>query len=102
MFVFANLVTTVAGLLSMVINLYIFVIIVAAFLSWVNPDPYNAIVRTLRALTEPVFYRIRKWFPFVMVNRIDLSPIVALVALQLLNGVVVQSLLQLGLKLTGV
>ncbi|MBR3880984.1 MAG: YggT family protein [Mailhella sp.] len=102
MFVLANLVTTVAGLLSLVINLYIFVIIVAAFLSWVNPDPYNAIVRTLRALTEPVFYRIRKWFPFVMVNRIDLSPIVALVALQLLNGVVVQSLLQLGLKLTGV
>ena len=102
MFVFANLVTTVAGLLSLVINLYIFVIIVAAFLSWVNPDPYNAIVRTLRALTEPVFYRIRKWFPFVIVNRIDLSPIVALVALQLLNGVVVQSLLQLGLKLAGV
>ena len=102
MFVLANLVTTVAGLLSLVINLYIFVIIVAAFLSWVNPDPYNGIVRTLRLLTEPVLYRVRKKFPFVMVNRIDLSPIVALVALQLLNGVVVQSLLLLGLKLTGV
>jgi YggT family protein len=102
MFVFANLVTTVAGLLSLVINLYIFVIIVAAFLSWVKPDPYNAIVRTLRALTEPVFYRIRKQLPFVVVNGIDLSPIVALIALQLLNGVVVQSLLQLGLKLIGV
>ena len=102
MFVFANLVTTVAGLLSLVINLYIFVIIVAAFLSWVNPDPYNAIVRTLRALTEPVLYRVRKYMPFVMINGIDLSPIVVLVALQLLNGVVVQSLMQLGLKLTGV
>ena len=102
MFVFANLVTTVAGLLSMVINLYIFVIIVAAFLSWVNPDPYNAIVRTLRALTEPVLYRVRKYMPFVMVNGLDLSPIVVLVALQLVNGVVVQSLMQLGLKLSGV
>ena len=102
MFVFANLVTTVAGLLSLVINLYIFVIIVAAFLSWVNPDPYNAIVRTLRALTEPVLYRVRGHLPFVMVNGIDLSPIVVLVALQLLNGVVVQSLMQLGLKLSGV
>ena len=102
MFVFANLVTTVAGLLSLVINLYIFVIIVAAFLSWVKPDPYNAMVRTLRALTEPVFYRIRKTFPFVMISGIDLSPIVALVALQLLNGVVVQSLLQLGQRLAGV
>lgn len=102
MFVFANLVTTVAGLLSLVINLYIFVIIVAAFLSWVNPDPYNAIVRTLRALTEPVLYRVHRHLPFVMVNGIDLSPIVVLVALQLLNGVVVQSLMQLGLKLAGV
>ena len=102
MFVFANLVTTVAGLLSMVINLYIFVIIVAGFLSWVNPDPYNAIVRTLRALTEPVLCRVRKHMPFVMVNGLDLSPIVVLVALQLVNGVVVQSLMQLGLKLSGV
>ena len=102
MFVFANLVTTVAGLLSMVINLYIFVIIVAAFLSWVNPDPYNAIVRPLRALSEPVLYRVRKHMPFVMVNGLDLSPIVVLVALQLVNGVVVQSLMQLGLKLSGV
>ena len=102
MFVFANLVTTIAGLLSLVINLYIFIVIVAAFLSWVKPDPYNAIVRTLRALTEPVFYRIRKAFPFVMVNGIDLSPIVVLIALQLINGVVVQSLLQLGLRLAAV
>jgi len=102
MFVLANLVTTVAGLLSLVINLYIFVVIVAAFLSWVNPDPYNAIVRTLRALTEPVFYRVRKWFPFVMIGGMDLSPIAVLIFLQLLNGVVVQSLLQLGLKLVGV
>ena len=102
MFVFANLVTTVAGLLSLVINLYIFVIIVAAFLSWVKPDPYNAIVRTLRALTEPVFYRIRTPVPFGLLRGIDLSPIGALVARQLLNGVVVQSLLQLGQRLAGV
>ena len=102
MFVFANLVTTVAGLLSLVINLYIFVIIISAFLYWVNPDPYNGIVRTIRALTEPVFYRIRKMLPFVMLNGMDLSPVVALVALHLLNGVVVQSLMQLGLKFAGV
>ena len=54
MFVVGNLLMTVARLLQIVINLYTFVIIVAALLSWVNPDPYNPIVRTLRALTEPV------------------------------------------------
>ena len=60
MFVVGNLLMTVARLLQIVINLYTFVIIVAALLSWVNPDPYNPIVRTLRALTEPIYYRIRK------------------------------------------
>ena len=55
MFVVGNLLMTVARLLQIVINLYTFVIIVAALLSWVNPDPYNPIVRTLRALTEPVY-----------------------------------------------
>ena len=99
MFVLANLVTTVAGLLEFVINFYMFVIIVAAFLGWVNPDPYNVIVRTLRSATEPVFFRIRKYLPFVMVNGFDMSPIVALLALQLVNGVIVRSLLQLGLRL---
>ena len=76
-----------------------FVVLVAAFLSWVNPDPYNVIVRTLKAATEPVFYRVRKYCPFVMINGIDLSPLVVLLVLQIVNGVVVQSLLQIGARL---
>lgn len=96
MFIVGNLLTTVASLLQMLINLYTIVIIVSALISWVNPDPYNPIVRTLRMLTEPVFYRIRSWFPFVVVGGLDLSPILVLLALQLFNGVVVASLYQLG------
>ncbi|MBP3731327.1 MAG: YggT family protein [Mailhella sp.] len=91
--------TTIAGLLSLVINAYNFIIIIAAFMSWINPDPYNPIVRTVRAMTEPLFYRIRSRFPFVMINGFDLSPILVLVVLQLFNGVVVQSLHQYGVSL---
>lgn len=90
---------TVAKLFEVVINLYTFIIIVAALLSWVNPDPYNAIVRILRSLTEPVYFRVRKWLPFVYINGLDLSPLVILLALQLFNGVVVMSLFQLGQRL---
>lgn len=95
MFVLENFVIAIAALLDTVINLYTIVIVIAAIISWVNPDPYNPIVRTLRVLTEPVFYRIRKWFPFVFIGGIDLSPLVLLLLLQLINGVVVSSLYQL-------
>ena len=99
MFVVGNLLMTVARLLQIVINLYTFVIIVSALLSWVNPDPYNPIVRTLHSLTEPVYYRIRKWLPFVFLGGLDLSPIIVLLLLQLFNGVVVASLFQLGAEM---
>lgn len=99
MFVVGNLLMTLARLLEIVINLYTFVIIIAALISWVNPDPYNPIVRILRSLTEPVYYRIRKWLPFVFIGGLDLSPIVVLLVLQLFNGVVVMSLFQLGQRL---
>jgi YggT family protein len=54
----------------------------------VRPDPYNPIVRFLRSATEPVFYRVRKWLPFVFVGGVDLSPIVVLFAIFFLEHVV--------------
>ena len=99
MFVLGRLLVTVAGMTSMLINLATIVIIIAAIVSWVNADPYNQVVRVLRSLTEPVYYRIRKWMPFVVVGGLDLSPIVLLLALQLFNGVVVQSVRDLGLRM---
>ena len=92
MFVVGNLLMTIARLLETVINLYTIVIIISALLSWVNPDPYNPVVRVLRSLTEPLYYRIRKRFPFVFVNGLDLSPLVVLLILQLFNGVVITCL----------
>ncbi|MGJ3523625.1 YggT family protein [Nitratidesulfovibrio sp. D1] len=94
MFVFSNLLIGVARVLDAVLNLYFWIVIVAAVLSWVNPDPYNPIVRILRNLTEPVFYRVRKWIPFTYVGGLDLSPVVVLLAIQFINAVVIQSLYQ--------
>lgn len=94
MFVFSNLVIGVAGVLDAVLSLYFWIVIISALLSWVNPDPYNPIVRILRNLTEPVFYRVRKWIPFTMVGGLDLSPVVVLLAIQFVKAVVVRSLYQ--------
>jgi len=70
-----------------VINIYIWIIIIAALLSFVNPDPYNQIVQAIRKLTEPAFSFVRKKLPFVVVSGIDLSPIVIIFALNILVSI---------------
>ena len=68
-----------------VINIYIWIVIISALLSFVRPDPYNPIVQTLYRLTEPVYAWIRRRFPFVIMGGIDLSPLVIILALQFLD-----------------
>ncbi len=90
-----NFLLGIAGILDAVLSLYFWIIIIAAVLSWVNPDPYNPVVRIIRNLTEPVFYRIRKWLPFTYISGLDLSPVVLLLAIQFIKMFVVRSLYQL-------
>jgi YggT family protein len=87
----------VASILGTVLDLYFWIVIISALLSWVNPDPYNPIVRILRNLTEPVFYRIRRWMPFVMIGGIDLSPVVLILVIQFAKIFLVRSLYQLSM-----
>ena len=92
--VLGNILFAVARVLDTLLTLYFWVVIISALLTWVRPDPYNPVVRTLNALTEPVLYRIRKWLPFTYISGLDLSPIVVLVAIQLVQSIVVRSLFQ--------
>ncbi len=94
MVVLANTLSAIALVLETVLNLYFWIVVISCLLSWVNPDPTNPIVRTLRALTEPVFYRIRRAMSFTYVNGLDLSPVVLLLAIQLVETIVVRSLRQ--------
>jgi YggT family protein len=85
-----------ARVLDIVFSLYFWVILIAALLSWVRPDPYNPVVRFLRAVTDPVFLRVRRWLPFLTVGGIDLSPIVVILGLQFLQWFLVPTLMRLG------
>jgi len=69
-----------------IISLYIWIIIIASLLSFVRPDPYNPIVQALYRLTEPVMEFVRKKMPFVVFSGIDLSPLVVIMGLQLLDN----------------
>ena len=57
MFVLANALIAVAGFLNAACEFYKWIVIASAVITWVNPDPYNPIVRFLRSATEPVMDR---------------------------------------------
>ena len=69
-----------------------------AVLSWVNPDPFNPIVRFLYRVTEPVLRPIRRRLP-TMGMGLDLSPMLVILAIYFLQAFLVESLRDLALSL---
>ncbi len=77
----------IAGLLFILNNLilvYMWIIIIAALLTWVRPDPFNPIVQLLYRLTNPAYALVRRYIP-TMFNGIDLSPLIIIVLLQVVQ-----------------
>jgi YggT family protein len=99
MFVLANFIQAVAIILDRLLQLYSFVVLVSVLVSWVNPDPYNPIIRFLRSATEPVFEFVRKKLPFSAVGMLDLSPVLVFLAIWFLRIFLVNSLIDLSLRL---
>ena len=97
MFVLANLLDALAVVISYLLTIYMWIIIIRALISWVNPDPYNPIVRFLYQITEPVLYPIRRRLPFM--GGIDLSPIVVLLIIVFLQAFLVKTLSELAVRL---
>lgn len=97
MFVLANFFFAVAGVLNLVLTLYLWIIIIRALLTWVNPDPRNPIVRFLHNATEPVLYPVRRALPYM--GGIDLSPLVVIVAIYFLQIFLVSSLQDLAVRM---
>ncbi|MBW2645234.1 MAG: YggT family protein [Deltaproteobacteria bacterium] len=98
MFIFANFLNAIASLLDIVLTIFMWIVIARAILSWVNPDPYNPIVRFIHNITEPVLYRVRKLLPMSF-GGIDISPILVFLAIIFLQTFVVKSLKMLAMRL---
>ena len=94
-----HFVATLALVLDSLSSMYLLILLGAVITSWVNADPYNPIVRFLRAATDPVLYQIRRRFPFVIVGNLDLSPLVVFIALMVVRSFLVPSLHDLALEL---
>ena len=88
------LVLSLAELLSLLINIYFFTILIQVILSWVSPGNYNPAVALLYSLNEPLLGRARRILP--PISGFDLSPILVLVGLQLLEMLLVAPIQDLG------
>src|SRR5208283_5857348 len=95
MFVFGNVMLGIAKVLEILLNIYMWVIIIRALISWVNPDPYNPIVQILTRMTEPVLRPIRKLVPPYKIG-IDLSPLIAVLIIIFLQFAVIDTLIRIG------
>jgi YggT family protein len=98
MFIAGNFLSALAGVLNWVLWAYMWIIIARALVSWVNPDPWNPIVQFLHRATEPVLAPIRRWLPTWRWG-IDFSPLVAILAIYLVQGFVVSSLRDLAWRM---
>jgi YggT family protein len=98
MFIVSNFLIAVAKILDIGLSLYMWIIIGRAVISWVNPDPYNPIVKFLTSATEPVLYPIRRKIP-IHLGGIDFSPVLVIIAIIFLQTFLVQSLVQLAARL---
>lgn len=96
MFILGNLIIAVAKALDVVLWIFYWLILVRALISWVSPDPFNPIVQFLYRSTEPVLEPIRRLLPPMV---IDVSPLVAFLAITVAKWFIVQSLLELGFRL---
>ncbi len=80
---------SVGDIISFLIQLLVIAIFIRVLLSWVQPDPYNPIVRALDAVTEPILQPLRQIIP--RIGMIDITPIVAIIALQFIAQLVAES-----------
>ncbi len=99
MFMLGNLFIALGNVLDVLLNIYMWVVIIAALVSWVNPDPYNPIVRFLYGVTDPVLRPIRRRIG--VFGGIDFSPLIVILGIYFIRLFLVSSLIELGYKMKG-
>jgi len=89
-----ELVRAIASIVDLLFTLYIWILIARVLVTWVNPDPYNPIVRFLANVADPILERARRLLP-LQFSGFDFSPIIVIVALEFVRRVVIRLLFHL-------
>ncbi|MFV8834557.1 YggT family protein [Aquisalimonas sp.] len=88
-------VRSAAELLNLLLNVFLVVIIIRVILSWVNPGHYNPAIGIIDSLANPVMEPVRRIIPAI--GGLDLSPIAALIGIQLAKMLFVMPLRDLAM-----
>lgn len=99
MFVLGNFIIAIAQVLNIALTIFLWIVIIRAFISWVNPDPYNPVVQFLHRATDPFLIPISRALP--PMGGLDLSPIILILIIYFMQWFVVRTLIQFGLTLNG-
>jgi len=99
MFILVSFINAVAWLLNVVLELAVLVIILRVILFWANADPYNGFVKAVQALSEPLLAPFRKIAPSWKMGGVDLSPLFAILVIELLQRFLVPTLYQFASRL---
>ena len=83
------LISAIFQVLHAILSIYFWIVIGRAVLSWVNPDPYNPIVRFLHNATDPVFDRLRRILP-LQFGGMDFTPILVLIVIGVMQNILAQ------------
>lgn len=96
MFVLSNFFMACARMAEIFLSILYWLILIRALISWVNPDPFNPVVQFLNRTTEPILQPIRRLLPPM---GIDISPIIAFLAIIFLKSFLVATLFDIGMRL---
>ena len=83
--------TTLIGLVSFVFRAYSILILIRVLLTWVSISPYHPAVRILHQITDPVILPLRRLIPPIG-GTVDVSPIAALIILQIVHSILISLL----------
>jgi YggT family protein len=100
MFVFGDLIVSIAKILDILLGMYKWIIIISALISWVNPDPYNPVVRFLYQVTDPVLRPIRRLIGYRL-GPIDISPLIVIIAIIFVQSFLIKTLMKIGFQFGG-
>lgn len=100
MFVFGDLIVSIAKILDILLGMYKWIIIISALISWVNPDPYNPVVRFLYMVTDPVLRPIRRLIGYRL-GPVDISPLIVIIAIMFVQSFLIKTLMKIGFQFGG-
>jgi YggT family protein len=95
MFIFGDILVALSKVLNIVLTFLWILVLARAILSWVNPDPYNPIVRFIHNITEPILFQVRKRLPSQF-GGMDFSPLIVFLAIILIQEIIIHRLYVLG------